>query len=164
LGLVYAVDFPMMVRDDLPLEPAGHPDVLVVRGADAADARSSAGILVSAYNMHLDCVERALPPSLLEHPGIDVYLARLGDETVGSVTLTYHGDICGIWAMGTDATQQRGGIGKRLLSTAISNARAAGCRRFFLGSTPAGYRLYEGLGFKTVCSARVWVSGETHQA
>ena len=44
LGLVYAVDFPMMVRDDLPLEPAGHSDVLVVRGTEAADARASAGL------------------------------------------------------------------------------------------------------------------------
>ena len=43
-------------------------------------------------------------------------------------------------------------------------AREQGCRRFFLGATPAGYRLYEGLNFKTLFSARVWVSGETHQA
>jgi len=30
--------------------------------------------------------------------------------------------------------------------------------------SPAGYRLYEKLGFETVCAANVWVSGETHQA
>ena len=53
---------------------------------------------------------------------------------------------------------------RRLLSTAMVQARNSGVRRFFLGATPAGFRLYEGLGFKTVCSARVWVSGETHQA
>ena len=164
LGLVYAVDFPLMVRDDLPLELSGNPDVAVVRASGAADADASADVMVSAYSMPRDSVCRALPASLFDTPGADVYVARLDGEAVGSVTLTYHGDTCGIWAMGTHAARQRGGIGLRLLSTAMGQARDGGTRRFFLGSTPAGYRLYEGLGFKTVCSARVWVSGETHQA
>jgi N-acetylglutamate synthase-like GNAT family acetyltransferase len=120
--------------------------------------------MVSAYSMPKDSVLRALPASLFDAPGVDVYVARLNGEAAGSVTLTYHGDTCGIWAMGTDAARQRGGIGLRLLSAAMVQARNSGVRRFFLGATPAGFRLYEGLGFKTVCSARVWVSGETHQA
>ena len=163
-GLVYAVDFPMMLRDDLPLEPSGNPDVDVVRAQSAEDADASADVMASAYSMPRDSVLRALPASLFEVPGADVYVARLNGEAAGTVTLTYHGDTCGIWAMGTDTSQQRGGIGRRLLSTAMVQARKGGVRRFFLGATPAGFRLYEGLGFKTVCSARVWVSGETHQA
>lgn len=164
LGLVYAVDFPIMVRDDLPLETSGNPDVNVVRAQSVEDAGASADVMVSAYSMPKDSVLRALPASLFDTPGADVYVARLNGDAAGSVTLTYHGDTCGIWAMGTDAARQRGGIGLRLLSTAMVQARNGGIRRFFLGATPAGFRLYEGLGFKTVCSARVWVSGETHQA
>ena len=164
LGLVYAVDFPIMVRDDLSLEPSGNPDVDVVRAQSVEDADASADVMVSAYSMPKDSVLRALPASLFDVPGADVYVARLNGEAAGSVTLTYHGDTCGIWAMGTDAARQRGGIGLRLLSTAMAQARNSGVRRFFLGAPPAGSRLYEGLGFKTVCSARVWVSGETHQA
>lgn len=164
LGLVYAVDFPMMVRNDLPLEPSGNPDVDVVRARSAEDADASADVMVSAYSMPKDSVLRAMPASLFDSPGVDVYVARLDGEAAGSVTLTYHGDTCGIWAMGTDTARQRGGIGLRLLSTAMVEARSSGIRHFFLGATPAGFRLYEGLGFKTVCSARVWVSGETHQA
>ena len=163
-GLVYAVDFPIMVRDDLPLEPSGNPDVDVVRAQSAEDADASADVMASAYSMPKDSVLRALPASLFGVPGADVYVARLDGEAAGTVTLTYHGDTCGIWAMGTDTARQRGGIGRRLLSTAMVQARNNGIRRFFLGATPAGFRLYEGLGFVTVCSARVWVSGETHQA
>ncbi len=164
LGLVYAVDFPIMVREDLPLEPSGNPDAEVVRASCDEDAYASADVTVSAYSMPKDSVLRALPASLFESTGVDVYVARLEGEAAGSVTLTYHGDTCGIWAMGTNTALQRGGIGRRLLSTAMVQARDSGIRRFFLGATPAGYRLYEGLGFETVCSARVWVSGETHQA
>jgi len=164
LGLQYAVDFPMMVRDDLPLEPSGNPDVNVSRAIDGTDCDGSADVMASAYSMAKSSVLRALPPSLLETPGADVFIARIDGEAVGSVTLTYHGETCGIWAMGTKSTLQRGGIGLRLLSTAMCEARQQGARRFFLGATPAGFRLYESLGFRTVCSARVWVSGETHQA
>ena len=164
LGLVYAVDFPVMVRDDMPLEPSGNPDVDVARATGAEDADASADVMVSAYSMPKDSVLRALPSSVFDTTAADVYVARINGEAVGTVTLTYHGETCGIWAMGTDTARQREGIGLRLLSTAMVQARENGARRFFLGATPAGYRLYERLGFETVCSARVWVSGETHQA
>jgi N-acetylglutamate synthase-like GNAT family acetyltransferase len=164
LGLQYAVDFPMMVRDDLPLEPSGNPDVAVSRASGEQDASDSADILVSAYSMNKDSVLRSNPASLFDTPELDVFIARINGETVGSVTLTYHGETCGIWGMGTDASKQRGGIGLRLLSTAMCEARKSGARRFFLGSTPAGYRLYETLGYRDVCNAAVWVSGVTHQA
>lgn len=164
LGLVYAVDFPIMVRDDVPIEPSGNPDVEVVCASGAEDAEASADVLVSAYGMPRESVLRAQPASLFDSTGIDVYVARTNGDPVGSVTLTYHGDTCGIWAMGTDASRQRCGIGLRLLSTAMAQARNNQIRRFFLGASPAGYRLYEKLGFETVCTANVWVSGETHQA
>ena len=164
LGLIYAVDFPIMVRDDLPLEPSGNSEVEVVRAHGAEDADASANVMASAYSMPKDSVLRAIPASFFDSTGADVYIARINGEAVGTVTMTYHGETCGIWAMGTDTARQRGGIGLRLLSTAIVQARNSGARRFFLGATPAGYRLYKGLGFETVCSARVWVSGETHQA
>lgn len=164
LGLAYAADWPLMVRADLPMEPSGNPDVEVVRAASAEDAEGSADVLVSAYSMPKESVLRVLPASLLESPGVDVYVARLNGQAVGTVTMTYHGETCGIWAMGTDTERQRGGIGRRLLSTAMAQARESGVQRFFLGATPAGYRLYESLGFETICSAGVWVSGTTHQA
>ena len=164
LGLVYAVDFPMMVREDAPLEVSGNSDVEVTRAFGPEDAEANASVMASAYSMPRESVLRAMPASLPDTTSVDLYVARLDGEAVGSVTLTYHGDTCGVWAMGTDAARQRGGIGLRLLSTAMAQARSQGARRFFLGATPAGYRLYERLGFKTVCSTRVWVSGETHQA
>lgn len=164
MGLVFAVNFPVMVRDDLPLEPSGNPDIEVARAYGAADADANADVMASAYSMPKESVLRAVPASFFDTPGADVYVARIAGEAVGTVTMTYHGDTCGIWAMGTDAGRQRCGIGLRLLSAAMVRARDSGTRRFFLGATPAGHRLYEKLGFETVCQARVWVSGETHQA
>jgi hypothetical protein len=42
--------------------------------------------------------------------------------------------------------------------------RFSGARRFFLGATPAGFRLYESLGYTTNVVTQVWASGETHRA
>ena len=105
-----------------------------------------------------------LPASLVEAPNLDVFLASIEDDVVGTVTVIYQGDTAGIWSMATDASAQRSGIGRRLLSTAMAEARTQGARRFFLGATPAGYRLYESLGFRTRVVTKVWASGETHQA
>jgi GNAT superfamily N-acetyltransferase len=164
LGLVHAVNFPIMVRDDQPLVESGNPDVEVVRASTAEHAEGMARVMASAYSMPIETVRNCFPPSFFETPGADVFVARLGGDIIGSVTLTYHGDTCGIWAMGTNSDRQHAGIGKRLLSSAMLKARESGLRRFFLGATPAGFRLYEQLGYRTVCEARIWVSGETNQA
>jgi GNAT superfamily N-acetyltransferase len=164
LGMAYAVDFPMMVRDDTPIEPAGNDAIDVGRATDDSVTEACASVLGNAFSMPEDSVRRVTPPSVVESPGLDIYLAFDGARPVGSVTLTHHGDTTGIWAMGTDSRQQRRGIGRRLLSTAMCEARSLGARRFYLGATPAGYRLYESLGFETRVVTKVWASGETHQA
>lgn len=163
LGLSFAVEFPFMVHAGARVEPSGNPEVEVQRGSGPADAEANARMLASAFKMPCDSAMRALPASLMESPGIDVFIARQEGDPVGAVTITYHGDTCGVWAMATDAARQRGGIGRRLLSSAMAAVQDSGARRFFLGATPAGFKLYEGLGYETRFAARVWVSGESNQ-
>jgi len=163
LGLVYAVDFPMMVHEDSPIETAGSETIEIRRSSGAAGAAACARVLAVAFSMPEESVLRALPPSLVESPAIDVYLAYEDDRAVGGVTLTHHGDTTGVWAMGTDTSLQKRGIGRRLLSSVMAEARAGGTRRFFLGATPAGFRLYESLGFQTRCVTKVYAAGETSQ-
>jgi GNAT superfamily N-acetyltransferase len=164
LGMVHVVDFPLMVWDGAPVEASGNEAIEVRRASGEAGGRASAAVLGAAFGIAEEFMRRAMPAALMESPGVDVYLAFEEGRPVGSVTLTYHGDTCGIWAMGTDASRQRRGVGRRLLSTAMCEAGSQGVRRFFLGSTPAGYRLYESLGFETRFAAQVWAFGETRQA
>ncbi len=164
LGLVHAVDFPFMVRDDAPIEPAGNEAIIVQRASGTEGVLGGVGVLSAAFNMPEDSARRVLPPPLIESPGLDVFLASSEGRHVGTVTMTHHGDTTGIWAMGTDPDRQGRGIGRRLLSIAMAETRSQGARRFFLGATPAGYRLYESLGFETRVVATIWVSGETSQA
>jgi ribosomal protein S18 acetylase RimI-like enzyme len=164
LGLVHVVDFPFMVPEDGPIDPEGNDSVVVRRAIGAAAAEANAQVLSSGFGMPEDAVRRVLPASLVDAPNVDVFLASIEDDVVGTVTVIHQGDTAGIWSMATDSTQQRSGIGRRLLSTALAETRRQGARRFFLGATPAGYRLYESMGFATRVVTKVWASGETHQA
>jgi ribosomal protein S18 acetylase RimI-like enzyme len=164
LGLVHVVDFPFMVREDAPIDPEGNDSVVVRRAIGPAAAEANAQVLSSGFGMPEDAVRRVLPASLVDAPNVDVFLASIEDDVVGTVTVIHQGDTAGIWSMATDSTRQRSGIGRRLLSTALAEAQRQGARRFFLGATPAGYRLYESMGFATRVVTKVWASGETHQA
>lgn len=164
LGLVFAVDFPFMVREDVPIEPTGNDAVSVEVETGEGESLNGVGAVSAAFQMPLESTLRVLQPSLVTSPAMDIYYATLEGQTVGSVTLSHHGDTSGIWAMGTDPEAQGRGIGRRLLSTALAESREKSAKRFFLGATPAGYPLYEKLGFETKVVASVWVSGETGQA
>lgn len=165
LGLTYVTDFPIMVREDAPVAPGGNDAIDVRPATGQLGAEACAGVLAAAFAMPEDAALRAMPAAVAESPSVDVFLAYDGDRPVGAVTLTHHGDTTGIWAMGTEADRQRRGVGRRLLTAAMAEARAAGGpRRFFLGATPAGFRLYESLGFETRFVTRAWAAGETHQS
>jgi predicted N-acetyltransferase YhbS len=163
LGLVHVVDFPFMVRDDAPIEPEGNAAVVVRRAMGSRWVEAVARVQSSAFGMPEEAVRRVTPMSFVEAPNLDVFLASIDDDVVGSVVLTHHGDTSGVWMMGTVSDQQGSGIGRRLLSTAMAQMREQGAARFYLGATPAGYRLYESLGFTTRVVTKVWASGESHQ-
>jgi predicted N-acetyltransferase YhbS len=163
LGLVHAVDFPFMVRDDSPIEPDGNASVAVQRAMGSGWVDAVARVQGSAFGMPEDIVRRVLPESFVDGPNLDLFLASIEDEVVGSVVLTHHGDTSGVWMMGTVSDHQGSGIGRRLLSTAMAQLREQGVARFYLGATPPGYRLYKSLGFTTRVVTNVWASGESHQ-
>ena len=164
-GLVYAVDFPFMVCEDLPIEPSGSDSIEVWQASGTErEVAGNVEVLAAAFKMPVDSTRRCFPASLMESPGLDVYLAADEGEIVGAVTFTHHGDTTGVWGMGTASEMHGRGIVRRLLSTAMNEARERGSRRFFLGATPAGLPLYEKLGYETRVVTSVWVSGETGQA
>ena len=78
-------------------------------------------------------------PALLEAPNLDVFLAWIDDRVVGTVTLIHQGDATGVWSMGTDPALQRSGIGRRLLSLAVAEARMQGCEALLSGSDSGWY-------------------------
>jgi len=95
----------------------------------ASDRRAHRAASVGARPRPRTCVRAA---SLVDAPTVDVFLASIEDDVVGTVTVIQKGDTAGIWSMATDSTRQRSGVGRRLLSTSLAEARTQGARRFSL--------------------------------
>ena len=74
---------------------------------------SSVGVVCT---LPAESIARALPLSLYDSPGIDTYVAEHEGDVLSSVTITRHGDVVGVWAMGTMAVAQGKGIGRALLA------------------------------------------------
>ncbi len=164
LGLVFATDWPLMVcpgeaAADFPVQ-----GVEIRKLQTEGDYDGMVGVLESAYQMPGASVRRAMPLRLAQSPSLDIYVAERDGRILSTVTVTRHGEVTGIWAMGTHADAQGRKIGKALLSRVMFEARQAGAAAFFLGATPAGFPLYQRLGYETLYTVKVWVRGETHQA
>jgi GNAT superfamily N-acetyltransferase len=164
LGLVHATQWPLMVCPGEAAQALPTEGVTVRAARHGEDVAAMSRVLADAFSMPAESIARALPLSLYDSPGIDTYVAEHEGDVLSSVTITRHGDVVGVWAMGTMAAAQGKGIGRALLSTVMASEREAGAEAFYLGATPAGRPLYERLGYRTVFSAEVWVRGETSQA
>jgi putative acetyltransferase len=99
------------------------------------------------------------PWGAILEPGGRIFLAVLNGEVVGC---------CGLKAMGPDEFEvvkmavtescQKGGIGRRLLETAIAEARAAGAARLQLETNrklATAIRMYESVGFQHIPESRL---------
>ncbi|SMB91097.1 GNAT family N-acetyltransferase [Deinococcus hopiensis] len=98
--------------------------------------------------------ERTLgdPQGQILDRGGQVYMAWRGQEPVGCVALLPMGEgVFEVSKMAVAPTLRGQGVGRRLLSYALNEARSLGARRLFLGSStrlPAAVHLYESLGFR----------------
>jgi len=164
LGLVYAADWPLMVCPGEAAADFQVHDVEIRKLQTEDDYSGMVEVMASAYQMPATSVRRAMPLRLMQSPSLDIYLAERDGKILSTVTVTRHGEVIGVWAMGTHVDAQGQKIGKALLSRVMFGARQAGTAAFFLGATPAGFPLYQRLGYETLYTAKVWVRGETHQA
>ncbi|MDQ3855918.1 MAG: GNAT family N-acetyltransferase, partial [Chloroflexota bacterium] len=129
------------------------------RITEAADLEAVSRLLASAFELPRDSLDRALPPSMLDAPGLALFLAYLEDEPVSTVMTTTTGATVGIWSMATLPERQRQGAGRATLETVIAYHCERGGQRFFLGASPAGKPLYDRIGFRVLEETPLWVAG-----
>jgi putative acetyltransferase len=106
-----------------------------------------------------EAVILADPEKTILETGGRIFFATSGQRCVGCCALIRLKEReFEVAKMAVEPAYQRGGIGKRLLQTAIAEARTAGAQRLYLETnhtlTPA-IRLYESLGFKHIDASRI---------
>ncbi len=152
LGLRHAVNLPGMVAD--PMMPAAKPlpEIEIRRVADASTRHAFCGIGSVCFNVPLPWFEEVFS-SIRVWEGFASYVAYVDGDPVSTVSLVEGGGGIGVYNLATLPGHQRCGYGEAILRIALDRH---GARRVILQSTPAGLRLYERMGFRTVTSVSVY--------
>jgi len=157
-GLRHSVDLPGMVAEHVapPVKPL--PRLEVRRVGDAATREAFCAIGSVCFHV---------PPAWFHEvfDGGSVwerfagYVGYVDGEPVSTTAAVVGGGTVGIYNVATLPERQRRGYGEAVMRHALADARALhGIERSILQSTPAGYRLYERMGYRTVTQVAVYAS------
>lgn len=151
----------MLLRPQVVVRPSRRLEVVRALGPELAGAAGD--LIAAAFETPRDVVARNIDVGMTETSGVETYIAWGDDGPMCTVSVTPTGDTGGISLMATPPEHQGKGMGRALLSQVIDDYRRRGMRRFHLGATEAGLRLYESLGFETVAELPVWLLGGADQ-
>lgn len=117
----------------------------------------------AGFGLPNEVSQRLFTQEMLDAPGVKLFIAYQDHIPISAVQTVRSGNSVGVFSMSTRPEYQRQGAGKALLSQVINEFLLQGVSRFYLGSTIAGFRLYESIGFQTIGYWSVWSIGESTQ-
>ncbi len=138
-------------------EPETVEAVTITPMRNAADTQAFSDLNTEWITAHFELEPSDLemlndPHRVVIEPGGQIYLAQVGDRTVGCVALVaYEPGIYKIAKMAVAPDFRGRGIGRHLLVHAIEEARGMGARTLYLASSSTlvpAVRLYETVGFQ----------------
>jgi len=155
-GLRHSVDLPGMVADRI--EPPVHPLPLIevrrVRQGPTREDFCSIGSV--CFHVPLAWF-REVFDSASVWEGFAGYVGYVDGEPVSTTAIVLGGGVIGVYNVATLPARQRHGYGEAVMRHAVSEAlREHGGRQVILQSTPAGYRLYQRMGFREVTRVAVY--------
>lgn len=145
----------MVLRPDVPVQPSRPTNVVRALGPELVGIAGD--LIAAAFGTPRDVVARCIDPGVTATAGVETYIAWGDEGPMCTVSVTPTGDTGAVTLMATPPEHQRKGMGRALLSQVIADYRRRGMERFHLGSTEAGRRLYESLGFELVADLPAWV-------
>jgi GNAT superfamily N-acetyltransferase len=157
LGLAATAPLPLMVLRQAPRAGADPEGLRIQTVSEVAATRSVGDLISNAFGLPRAAVARVLEGTMGRSGGAEVYLAHLNDTPMSSVSITMSGETAGIWSMATPKAFRGRGVGSALLGKVIARLRSRGVKRLFLLASKDGRRLYENMGFETLCECQTWV-------
>lgn len=106
--------------------------------------------IIVANGMPAEIAEGLFPPSLAADPDVALFNAYLDEAPVGTSIAIRTGDISGVYAVITDPTARRRGVGTAAAWAAVNAGREWGCHLVTLQATEMGFSSYKKMGFTTV--------------
>lgn len=146
---------PIMVR---PPGTVPAPAIAVVRVQGARELESAEQIVIAGFELDGFTPYRPgemFPATLIEQPGVDVYLAVLDGEAVGAGVTVVHDGFGSHYWVGTPPTQRSRGAGRAVM---LGSLAPMAHLPVTLTASRLGRPLYESLGFTAVTPSTWWSS------
>jgi ribosomal protein S18 acetylase RimI-like enzyme len=157
-GLRFSVELPGMVAERVapPVKPL--PELEVRRVAEGSTRDAFCGIGSTCFHVPLSWFCEVFDArSVWEQ--FAGYVGYLDGEPVSTAAIVMGGNAAGVYNVATLPGYQRRGYGEAVMRHALGEARREhGIEQTVLQSTPAGYRLYQRMGFRTVTKVAVYSS------
>lgn len=160
-GMTGAEELPLMVLEDASLIEDDVPEELSIRVLAPDDARHHATVAAAGFEVPEELFLRLITPDVLRADGVRCYLGEVDGEPVTTGIGAHLGESVGVFNIATAPAHRRHGYGAAVTARAVRDAASADARWAWLQSSPAGYPVYERLGFRTVESWQCWVSPDT---
>ena len=152
MGLRHAVDLPGMIAERVAGPEKPLPEVDVRRVGDGPTRTAFCGIGSVCFHVPLPWFEEVFSSETIWDRFVS-YVGYVDGEPVSTVSLVEGGGGMGVYNLATLPERQRRGYGEAVMRCALERH---GARRVILQSTPAGLKLYERMGFRTVTQVSVY--------
>ena len=155
-GLRHSVDLPGMIAERLKPPVRKLPAIEVRRVCDGTTREVFCAIGSLCFHVPL-----AWFCEVFDSDGVWTnfasYVAYVDGDAVSTTAIVMGAGAVGVYNVATVPEQQGRGYGEALMRYAIAEAqRAHGVEPVILQSTPAGFKLYERMGFRTVTRVAVY--------
>ena len=152
-----------MVLDELPPASPAPPSTTITEVTDTREADSVLELVAWRWSVpaearpQLAAVTRAFG---IGYPGsaVRVWIARREGTPVAKIIMQQVEAVAGIYGVATKPEARGQGLARTLTLHALHEARASGCTRAVLHSTPMAQALYERLGFRTYGDFRIFAA------
>jgi len=155
-GLRHSVDLPGMVAESIypPVREAAAIEIR--RVCDPASRDAFCGIGSVCFHVPLTWFHE-----VFDHDSVwesfEAFVGFVDGEPVSTAAVVLGGGALGVYNVATLPAWQRRGYGETVMRHALAEARKRhGIERAILQSTPAGLKLYERMGFRTVTRVGVY--------
>jgi GNAT superfamily N-acetyltransferase len=157
-GLRHSVDLPGMVAERIlpPVKPL--PKLEIRRVGDAATRDAFCAIGSVCFHVPLPWFREVFDNDVVWERFIG-WVGYVDEEPVSTAATVMGGGAVGVYNVATMPEHQKRGYGETVMRHAVAEAqRRHGIGQTILQSTPAGHRLYERMGFRTVTNVAVYAS------
>ena len=158
-GMTVQETVPLMVLDDLrELSGDGPPEELVIRELGPEEAQLHAHLIADGFEVPVEPFLQLMTPAVLAAPTVRCYVGDVEKEPVATGLGITHGGYIAVFNIATLPANRRRGYGAAVTARAVTDGLAAGATWSWLQSSPAGYDIYERLGFRTVEEWQWWLT------